>query len=63
MTRLREKGGPADALSKAASEGNIESAKALLDTLDKSSQNQSAIPQIKRIQVSHLHRPPSTILT
>jgi len=54
MTRLREKGGPADALSKAASEGNIESAKALLDTLDKSSQNQSAIPQIKRIQVSHL---------
>ena len=63
MTRLREKGGPADALSKAASEGNIESAKALLDTLDKRSQNQSAIPQIKRIQVSHLHRPPSTILT
>jgi hypothetical protein len=54
MTRLREKGGPADAMSKAASEGIAESAKALLDTLEKWSLNQSAIPQIKRIQVSHL---------
>jgi hypothetical protein len=54
MTRLREKGGPADALSKAASEGNVESAKALLDTLEKWSLNQTTIPQIKRIQVSHL---------
>jgi hypothetical protein len=54
MTRLREKGGPADAMSKAASEGNVESAKALLDTLDKWSSNQSTIPRIKRIQVSHL---------
>jgi hypothetical protein len=54
MTRLREKGGPADAMSKAVSEGIVESAKALLDTLEKWSLNQSTIPQIKRIQVSHL---------
>jgi len=53
MTRLREKGGPADAMSKAASEGIVESAKTLLDTLDKWSSNQSTIPRIKRIQVSH----------
>jgi hypothetical protein len=58
MTRLREKGGPADAMAKAASEGIVESTKALLDTLDKWSLNQSAIPQIKRIQVSH----PLTVL-
>jgi len=54
MTRLREKVGPADAMSKAASEGIVESAKALLDTLDKWSLKQSTVPQIKRIQVSHL---------
>jgi hypothetical protein len=54
MTRLREKGGPADAMSKAASEGIVESAKALLDILEKWSLNQSTIPQIKRIQVSYL---------
>jgi hypothetical protein len=53
MTRLREKGGPADAMAKAASEGIVESAKALLDTLDNWNLNQSAVPQIKRIQVSH----------
>ena len=63
MTRLREKGGPADAMSKAASEGIVESAKALLDTLDKWSLSQSAIPQIKRIQVSHLLLTANTTLT
>lgn len=52
MTRLTEKGGPADAMAKAASEGTMESAKALLDKLNKWDLNRSTVTQIKRIQVS-----------
>jgi hypothetical protein len=53
MTRLREKGGPADAMAKAASEATVESANSLLNSLEDWAVRQSSIPQIKRIQVSH----------
>ena len=51
LIRAREKGGPNDAMAKAASEGIVESAKALLAKLDKWSLDQPSVSQIKRIQV------------
>lgn len=52
MTRLKEKGGPADAMAKAASEATVESANSLLNSLEEWAVRQSSIPPIKRIQVS-----------
>lgn len=51
MTGLKEKGGPADTMAKAASEGTMEAAKTLLDKLNKWDLR-STVTQIKRIQVS-----------